>query len=79
MTGNTAFTDSSCRAWEPGLLDKTTYEQSPVGSTRQVVAALADALSVDDATPKCAGRVQFSHARGGLGWSECQAQVYLSA
>jgi len=45
----------------------------------EVIAALADALSVDDATPKCARRVQFSHTRGGLGWSECQAKVYLSA
>jgi hypothetical protein len=49
------------------------------GSARQVFAALADPVSVDDTTPKCAWRVQFSHARGGLGWSECQAKVYLSA
>ena len=42
---------------------------------RQVVAALADAFGLDDAAPKCAWHVQFSHARGGLGWSECQAQT----
>jgi hypothetical protein len=41
----------------------------------QVVAALADVFGLDDAAPKCAGRVQFSHARGGLGWNECQART----
>ena len=45
------------------------------GSARQVVAALADAFGLDDAAPKCPWHVQFSHARGSLGWSEYQAQT----